>query len=342
MQADIHTPTTMQFPSLKLSLSFPFFTKIIGNKPAEQVNRVEKIKGIRLSSPGEKQAIIAEIAISKDTNSNEVPIYKLIILPFIDLLKNFDAKLFGQKSFINTIISNFALKLSMMAMTLQQLKYIIAIDDYRHFGKAAEYCGLTQSTLSLMVKKLEEELDVKIFDRDTYPISPTEMGRKIIDQAKVVLYHVNQISEITHSEKELLSGPLRIAVISTVSPVLLPGMFKYFGNNYPSISFQTEEMITDTIKDKLRKAEVDMGIVAGPVQDTDLLEIPLYHERFLAYLSEESPLFSKKTISMEDLYGQSIWIIKEGLRKIDLSEMEKDGKVTYERFFEGGRVGMLI
>lgn len=342
MQADIHTPTTMQFPSLKLSLSFPFLTKIIGNKPAEQVNRVEKIKGIRLSSPGEKQAIIAEIAISKDTNSNEVPIYKLIILPFIDLLKIFDAKIFGQKSFINTIISNFALILSMKDMTLQQLKYIIAIDDYRHFGKAAEYCGLTQSTLSLMVKKLEEELDVKIFDRDTYPISPTEMGRKIIDQAKVVLYHVNQISEITHSEKELLSGPLRIAVISTVSPVLLPGMFKYFGNNYPSISFQTEEMITDTIKDKLRKAEVDMGIVAGPVQDTDLLEIPLYHERFLAYLSEESPLYSKKTISMEDLYGQSIWIIKEGLRKINLSEMEKDGKVTYERFFEGGRVGMLI
>ena len=227
-------------------------------------------------------------------------------------------------------------------MTLQQLKYIIAIDDYRHFGKAAEYCGLTQSTLSLMVKKLEEELDAKIFDRETYPVSPTEIGRKIIDQAKVVLYHVNQISEITQSEKELLSGPLRIAVISTVSPVLLPGMFKYFGNNYPSISFQTEEMITDTIKDKLRKAEVDMGIVAGPVQDTDLLEIPLYHERFLAYLSEESPLYSKKTISMEDLYGQFIWIIKDGLRKQDLSEMEKDGKVTYERFFEGGRVGMLI
>ena len=103
-------------------------------------------------------------------------------------------------------------------MTLQQLRYIIAIDEYRHFGKAAEACGLTQSTLSLMVKKIEEELDVRIFDRESHPIAPTEIGRKIIDQAKIVIYHVNQIKEMTSSEKDLLSGRLKIALISTVSP----------------------------------------------------------------------------------------------------------------------------
>ena len=244
-------------------------------------------------------------------------------------------------AFINTIIFIFALILSIAkAMTLQQLRYIIAIDDYRHFGKAAEACGLTQSTLSLMVKKLEDELDVRIFDRDAHPVAPTEIGRKIIDQAKVVLYHVNQIEEMTRSETELLSGHVRIALISTVSPVLVPGMFKYFGSNYPSISLQTEEMITDTIKDKLRKAEVDMGIVAGPVEDPDFLEIPLYTERFLAYLSPDSPLYNKEVISFADLLGRPVWIIRDGLRKLVMADVK--GELTYERFFEGGRVGMLI
>ena len=138
-------------------------------------------------------------------------------------------------------------------MTLQQLRYIIAIDEYRHFGKAAEACGLTQSTLSLMVKKMEEELDVRIFDRDAHPVVPTEIGRKIIDRAKVVLYQVEQITEMTRTEKETLSGPLHIALISTVAPVLIPGIFKFIGFRYPSISLQTEEMLTSTIKDKLRK-----------------------------------------------------------------------------------------
>lgn len=227
-------------------------------------------------------------------------------------------------------------------MTLQQLRYIIAINEYRHFGKAAEACGLTQSTLSLMVKKMEDELDVRIFDRDAHPVTPTEIGGKIIDQAKEVLYQVNQIVEMTGTEKDLLSGHVRIALISTVSPVLVPGMFKFFGSNYPSISLQVEEMITDTIKDKLRKAEVDLGIVAGPVEDPDFLEIPLYHERFLAYLSQDNPLYSKEEIQMEDLYGQPVWIIRNGLRKQNLSEIEREGEVTYERYFEGGRVGMLI
>ena len=227
-------------------------------------------------------------------------------------------------------------------MTIQQLRYIIAIDQYRHFGKAAEACDLTQPTLSLMVKKMEEELDVRIFDREAHPVTPTEIGRKVIDQAKVVLYHVNQIAEIVQSEKELLSGHLRIALISTVSPVLVPGMFKYFGDHYPLISLQAEEMLSDTIKDKLRKAEVEMGIVTGPVDDPDLLEIPLYHEGFLVYVSPDNPLYSETEIRIEQLYGQPIWIIRDGLRKENWSDMEKGGTVTYERFFEGGRVGMLI
>lgn len=226
-------------------------------------------------------------------------------------------------------------------MTLQQLRYIIAIDDYRHFGKAAEACGLTQSTLSLMVRKLEDELDVRIFDRDAHPVAPTEIGRKIIDRAKVVLYNTEQIVEMTRSEKEVLSGPLKLALISTVSPVLVPGLFKYFGQNYPTIGLQTEEMLTATIMDKLRKAEVDMGIVAGPLLDPDLLEIPLYHERFLAYVSPENPAYALESISRDTLFSQPIWIIRDGLRQLVPGDLE-ERKFTYERYFEGGRVGILI
>ena len=226
-------------------------------------------------------------------------------------------------------------------MSLQQLRYVIAIDEYRHFGKAAEACGLTQSTLSLMVKKLEEDLDVRLFDRDSHPVTPTDIGRKVIDQAKVVLYNVEQITEMTRSEKETLTGPLRIALISTLAPVLVPGLFKNIGENYPSISLQTEEMLTDTIKDKLRKAEVDMGIMAGPVEESGLLEIPLYHERFLAYVSPNNPAYAQESIRAEALLRQPLWIIRDGLRQLDPSEL-KEGRFTFERYFEGGRVGILI
>ena len=227
-------------------------------------------------------------------------------------------------------------------MTLLQLRYIVAIDQFGHFGKAAESCGLTQSTLSLMVKKLEEELDVRIFDRDSHPVAATEIGRKIIDKAKVVLYNTDQISEMTHTEKKALSGPLRIALISTISPVLMPGMFKFFGDRYPAISLQMEEMLTETIIDKLRKAEVDMGILSGPVDDPGLLEIPLYHERFYAYVSPSNPTYAQETIREDILFSQPLWIIKDGVRQIDPAELRRGGNLTYERLFEGGRVGILI
>ena len=226
-------------------------------------------------------------------------------------------------------------------MTIQQLRYIVAIDQFRHFGKAAEACGLTQSTLSLMVKKMEEELDVRLFDRNAHPVTPTEIGRKVIDQARVVLYHVDQITSITQTEKEMLSGPLRIGLISTVAPVLVPGLFKQIREKYPSLSLLTEEMLTDTLKDKLRKAEVDMGILAGPVQEPDLLEIPLYHEHFFAYVSPTHPAYAEEKIRRGALRKYPIWIIRNGLRLLTPDDL-KEERFIYERLFEGGRVGIVI
>lgn len=227
-------------------------------------------------------------------------------------------------------------------MTLQQLKYIVEIDRWGHFGKAAEACGLTQSTLSLMVKKLEEELDVRLFDRDRHPLAATEIGRKVIDRAKVVLYNVAQIGEMTRSEKETLSGQLRIAMISTVAPLLVPALFNHITANYPDLELQTEEMLTQTIIDKLHKAEIDIGIISSPVDDDQLLEIPLYTECFMAYVSPGDPAYQMETIPAGYIAQRPIWIMKNGLRRFDFSTVAEPEKVSYESFFEGGRVGTLL
>ena len=227
-------------------------------------------------------------------------------------------------------------------MTLQQLRYIVAIDDFRSFGKAAEACGLTQSTLSLLVKKLEEELDVRIFDRDQHPVAPTQSGRKIIAQARVVLFNAAQVTEMATHEKQLLSGPLHLGLISTVAPVLIPGLFRHIVRNHPALSLRTEEMLTSTLTDKLRKAEVDMGILAAPVGDPELLEIPLYHERFLAYVSESEPAYAQESIRLERLLERPVWIMKNGLQLFDGSQRGSGEDVSYEKYFEGGRVGTLI
>ncbi|MCQ2140647.1 MAG: LysR family transcriptional regulator [Bacteroidales bacterium] len=227
-------------------------------------------------------------------------------------------------------------------MTLQQLEYIEAVDEYGHFGKAAEACGVTQPTLSLMIKKLEDELDVIIFDRDSHPVVPTQMGRRIIDKAKVVLFNASQMVEMTKNEKQLCSGEVRIAMISTVSAVLVPGLFKFMCENYPSVQPLVQEMLSDSIVSKLKKAELDMGIMVSPVNDPDLLEIPLFHEKFLAYVSPTYPLYVKEALESTKLLNHPIWIMKDGLRQFDRSMLAPGERFSYDKMYEGGRAGTLI
>lgn len=227
-------------------------------------------------------------------------------------------------------------------MTIQQLEYIKAVDKHGHFGKAAEACGVTQPTLSLMIKKMEEELDVKIFDRDSYPIVATEAGRKIIDKAGVVLYNLNQIPEITKSEKELASGEVKIAMTSTIAPVLIPGMFKYIVKKYPLVQPIIQERFSETIIGMLKKAEIDMGILLSSVNDPELLEIPLYQEKLLAYVSPEHPLYRKNALDSTKILDHPIWIIKNGLRRFERSMLGEGESFDYDKMYEGGRAGTLI
>lgn len=227
-------------------------------------------------------------------------------------------------------------------MTLQQLEYIVAVDEYRYFVKAAEALGVTQSTLSLMVKKMEEELDVILFNRDTHPVEVTEIGRKVIDEAKLVLFHHKQLVELTRSEKILASGSLRIGMISTVAPVLMAGMFKYLKEQYPDIKMQAQEMRSISILDQLKKAEIDMGIMSSPTHDNDLLELPLFHERFFVYIAQDAPELYLESIKRSELRNYPLWVMRDGVRMLEKNSIASDVRYTYEEMYEGGRVDILI
>lgn len=227
-------------------------------------------------------------------------------------------------------------------MTLQQLEYIVAVEQYGHFGRAADACGVTQPTLSLMIKKLEEELDVTIFNRESHPVTTTAMGRKVIDKARVVLFNASQMIEMTKTEKELSSGELKLAVISTVAPVLTPGLFRYMCEKHSHIQLLVQEMLSENIIRRLKRAEVDMGIMVAPVDDPDLMEIPLFHEKFMAYVSPSYPLYAKEELESTKLLNHPIWIMKDGLRQFDKSMLAPGERFSYDKMYEGGRAGTLI
>lgn len=197
-------------------------------------------------------------------------------------------------------------------MTLQQLNYIVAVDHYRHFGDAANACGVTQSTLSSMIQKLEIELDVTIFDRSSQPVKPTSLGEELINQAKIVLYNASQLKEIVHLEKKLGQGKIRLGIIPTVAPYILPSLFKQMLTKHPQVELEVSEMRTVRLIKKLERAELDMALLATPLNKPNLLEIPLYYEKFYAYISPTHPLFSQEAVASSDLTDDQMWVLKEG------------------------------
>lgn len=196
-------------------------------------------------------------------------------------------------------------------MTLQQLEYILALNKYRHFAKAAEACGITQSTLSLMIHKLEEELDIVIFDRNAHPICPTHAGEEVLRQAQVVVFNARQLKEMTLSERSRISGDLHIGVTPTIAPYIVPKLFSYTRQHHPEINLLPEEINRKGLVEMLKQAEIDMAIMSMPDKDDSLLEIPLYKERFFAYVSPTDPLFQQKEICYSTLPRERAWMLKD-------------------------------
>ncbi len=192
-------------------------------------------------------------------------------------------------------------------MNIQQLEYIIAVDNHRHFSKAAEASFVTQPTLSMMIQKLEEELGVKIFDRSQLPVQPTEIGgEKVINQARVAVAQVNQIKEIIQEERGIVKGVFRLGIIPTVSPYLLPRLMQVHSENRFDIRIVISELTTDQILKGLSNDSLDGGILATPLKDPAITEHPMYYERFFAYVSP-----------FENRYIQRLFLMKVILRLQD-------------------------
>lgn len=195
-------------------------------------------------------------------------------------------------------------------MTLQQLEYVLAVDEYRHFVKAAEACGVTQSTLSSMIHKLEEEMDLTIFDRNAHPVRPTIAGQGVIAQARVVLFHAHQLKELSLNERERLSGRIHLGITPTIAPYILPKLFHQI-ESYPCIDIQADEMHRNRILKLLKRAELDMAVMSLPNKDDELLEIPLYRERLYAYVSPQDPLYQQSEVSTTDMPRERLWELKD-------------------------------
>ena len=232
-------------------------------------------------------------------------------------------------------------------MNIQQLEYIVAVDNHRHFSRAAEASFVTQPTLSMMIQKLEDELGVKIFDRTQSPVEPTSVGRKLIDQARVSLAQIHQIKEIVEEEKGVIKGVFRLAIIPTVSPYLLPKLMQIHREQNTDIRLVISEMTTNQILTGLAKGSIDGGILATPLHDDRMKETPVYYEKFYAYVSpNERFLYAKSSLEETDLRGAKLWLLDEvhcfRTQILNICNLKSKGIDSSAFTYEAGSIETLI
>ena len=197
-------------------------------------------------------------------------------------------------------------------VTLTQLEYIVAVDTYRHFGKAAEHCFITQPTLSMQIKKLEEDLEIIIFDRSKQPLIPTDVGVRIIEQSRIVLKQSEEITNIVKDHKNQISGMLRIGIIPTLAPYLLPVFIGNYKKKYPNIFIKVVEQTTENIEKLLNKDLIDVGILVTPLNEEKIIEKPIFYEEMLIYANSGHKLHTKKNITLKDIATPEIWLLSDG------------------------------
>lgn len=197
-------------------------------------------------------------------------------------------------------------------ITLTQLEYIVAIDEYRHFATAAEKCFVTQPTLSMQIKKLEEELGVIIFDRSRQPVVPTDLGAKLIEQARMTLASTERIKEIIKEERQEVEGTLKIGIIPTLAPYLLPVFIGHYIRKYPAVKVEVEELVSEEIIRKLKHDLIDVGLFVTPYKDEKIIECPVFYEEMLVYAHPDSLLLKQKDISLKDIATPEIWMLGDG------------------------------
>ncbi|RUT73530.1 hydrogen peroxide-inducible genes activator [Ancylomarina longa] len=197
-------------------------------------------------------------------------------------------------------------------ITITQLEYIIAVDSYRHFATAADKCFITQPTLSMQIKKLEEFLDVNIFDRTKQPIIPTDVGASIIEQARIILGETKKIDDIIKEYKNTIDGNLKIGIIPTLAPFLLPMFIGDYIRKYPDVKVEVEEMVSEEIMQSLKKDKIDVGIFVTPAKDELIIEHPLFYEEMMIYAHKDHQILKQSLIEVKDIATPEIWMLGDG------------------------------
>ncbi len=215
-------------------------------------------------------------------------------------------------------------------MNLQQLEYITAVEKHRHFQKAADECCVTQATLSMMIKKLEEELGVLLFDRSKHPVVPTEIGHEIIRQAKKILSETARLKQLVVDVKADIKGQIHIGIIPTLAPYLLPLFLYNLLKKFPNLKVKVSELDTNQIIERLSKDMLDVGILATPLHLEGFQEMPLFYEKLLVYVSNQEKTLNKRFIIPEDIDVNRLWLLEEGhcLRSQMMNLCELRGKNT--------------
>ncbi len=230
-------------------------------------------------------------------------------------------------------------------MTLIQLEYVVALDRFRHFALAAANCYVTQPTLSMQIHKLEQELGLKIFDRSKQPVMPTEAGLSVIAHAKKILTERDALTEMLHTRKGILSGELRVGIIPTLAPYLLPLFAQQFSKKYPHVKLIVNEMMTDLMVNRLREGTIDAGILVTPLQEYGVKEHILFYEELLVYISKKNKDFKKHYVLAQDIDPQKLWLLEEGhcfrSQIMNLCELQKASKEGQSFEYEAGSIETL-
>jgi LysR family hydrogen peroxide-inducible transcriptional activator len=228
-------------------------------------------------------------------------------------------------------------------MTITQLEYVVALDNFRHFALAAENCFVTQPTLSMQIQKLEDELGVKIFDRTKQPVIPTEIGTGIIAQARIALKETQMVKQIISDQKDTLSGELRIGIIPTLAPYVLPPLYKSMHEKYPQLELIVKEYITENVIHELKNNRLDCGIVVTPLSDVSIKEDILFYEELFVYVSAKNALSDKKYVLAREIDPNQLWLLEEGhcfrSQILNLCELRKSSDFHFK--YETGNIETL-
>jgi LysR family hydrogen peroxide-inducible transcriptional activator len=230
-------------------------------------------------------------------------------------------------------------------MTFVQLEYIVSLDTHRHFATAAAQCHVTQPTLSMQINKLEKELGVKIFDRSKQPVLPTEVGKEVIEKARKLLADKHALMETIDGRKGIVNGELKIGIIPTLAPYLLPLFINSFVKKFPQVKLAITELTTQLLINYLREGKIDVGILVTPLQEAGIKEDVLFYEELVSYVSKNNAAYGKSYVLAKDIDPNKLWLLEEGhcfrSQIVNLCELRKKTKEGSHFDYEAGSIETL-